>query len=407
MIQAGAGAAKRRGTVVVFTAVSLSLLIGCAALAIDVGQAYAVKAELQRAADAAALAGVSELMSESMFLESYDPTDTIQARVAAFADVNQAGGLALDVDLQDIAIGRLADLSDSDGFIDAAAFPYNVVQVTVRRDASENGKLPTIFASMLGVGSISLEATATAAVSDAFSGYHPPSSGPSPLLPFTVDIGKYQDELVNGDDSWSWDTIQQSPSNVGDGVPEIWIYPDADINSNGNGGNGGNGNGNGGNGNGGGGGGSGGGNFGTLNIGLNSQGTSQLGDQIENGVEEKNFIDEIGTDQVIFSDDNGNAQTYQIGGNPGLSAGLAPYIEARIGDVVGFFLHDQVSENGSNAEFRIVDIRFGRLMEVNLTGNPGDKRVVIQPLPYSGPGVVSRPGAQSSGGMVFTMRLVR
>jgi glycosyltransferase involved in cell wall biosynthesis len=95
-----------------------------------------------------------------------------------------------------------------------------------------------------------------------------------------------------------------------------------------------------------------------------------------------------------------------VSGNPGLSSGLSSYLEERLGDVIGFFVHDAVSDNGANVEFRIVGIRFGRLMEVDIRGDPDQKRVVVQPVTYSGPGVQTSPGAGSTGGLVFTMRLI-
>ena len=51
----------RRGVAVVFTMVTMTLLIGFAALAIDVGYMYSVQAELQKAADASVLAGATQL----------------------------------------------------------------------------------------------------------------------------------------------------------------------------------------------------------------------------------------------------------------------------------------------------------------------------------------------------------
>ncbi|MDM8006889.1 MAG: pilus assembly protein TadG-related protein, partial [Phycisphaerae bacterium] len=51
----------RRGAVVVFVAVVSTLMAGFTALTIDLGNMYIVKTELQRSADAAALAAASRL----------------------------------------------------------------------------------------------------------------------------------------------------------------------------------------------------------------------------------------------------------------------------------------------------------------------------------------------------------
>ena len=59
---------RRRGAAAVAVVVSLVVLLGFAALSIDLGHLYLTRAELQRTADAAALAGAtSGLASASAF----------------------------------------------------------------------------------------------------------------------------------------------------------------------------------------------------------------------------------------------------------------------------------------------------------------------------------------------------
>jgi len=83
--------ARRRGTVVVFTAVSFTVLIGFAAPAIDVGYTYSVQAQLQRNADAAPLAGAIILTSDKILTPSYDPTADVISEVHAYAALNISG----------------------------------------------------------------------------------------------------------------------------------------------------------------------------------------------------------------------------------------------------------------------------------------------------------------------------
>ena len=52
---------RQRGAIMILFAVSLTVLLGFMALAIDLGRTYVVRTELQNAADAAALAGAKEL----------------------------------------------------------------------------------------------------------------------------------------------------------------------------------------------------------------------------------------------------------------------------------------------------------------------------------------------------------
>lgn len=371
---------RRRGTVVVFTAVSFTVLIGFAALAIDVGYAYAVQAQLQRNADAAALAGAVILTSDKMLTPSYDPTSDVISEVDLYAALNVSGGVAPVIAGSDIIVGFISDLSDPTEMINPGATPFNAVQVMVRREDNNNGELPMFLASIFGVSSVPLRAVAIAGVEDGFSAYHPPSSGTTPLLPFSISLDKFNDQITdgNGPDQWTWNETTRTPDQVPDGENEIWIFPTGIDAA---------------------------GNFGTLNIGIGSQGTQQLGNQIRNGLSEQDLINEIGTANLSFVDSNGNSQNYGMTGNPGISGGLAADIQARIGDVVAYFVHDTVTMQGSNATFNIIDLRFGRLFEVDLTGNPANKRIVLQPEAYSGPGIQTDPASTRTGRGNFTLRL--
>src|SRR4051794_2300718 len=56
--------ARRRGNIVAMTAVLMIVLIAFVALAVDVGYLYTVRNELQRSADAAAIAATWELINK-------------------------------------------------------------------------------------------------------------------------------------------------------------------------------------------------------------------------------------------------------------------------------------------------------------------------------------------------------
>ena len=59
---------RRRGAVGAFALVSMVALLGMMALAVDTGRLYVARAQLQTAADAAALAGAMELLTEGHFM---------------------------------------------------------------------------------------------------------------------------------------------------------------------------------------------------------------------------------------------------------------------------------------------------------------------------------------------------
>jgi hypothetical protein len=75
---------ERRGATLVLVAVMMVVIMGFAAFAIDLGQLYAYQSELQRSADAAALAGAVELTKVG-----YDTADRV---ATAYADSNSVEG---------------------------------------------------------------------------------------------------------------------------------------------------------------------------------------------------------------------------------------------------------------------------------------------------------------------------
>jgi hypothetical protein len=77
--EAGAG---ERGTVAVTVALALTVLLGIAALVVDVGLSWAARAEAQTAADAAALAGAGRLAA--------GPAEAVAA-VRQYLDANVPG----------------------------------------------------------------------------------------------------------------------------------------------------------------------------------------------------------------------------------------------------------------------------------------------------------------------------
>ena len=64
-----------------------------------------------------------------------------------------------------------------------------------------------------------------------------------------------------------------------------------------------------------------------------------------------------------------------------------------------------MSGNGANTSYTIVDLRFARVMDVKLNGNP--KYFRIQPVIYSGEGVGTGPNAPSTGGLIGRVVLAR
>ena len=380
----------RRAMVAVQVAVLMIVLLGFAALAIDVGHLCALKGELQRVADAAALAGVSAFADDSLRTTQYGENSEqltaamateAAARTVQYAGLNTANGLAPALGEGDVVVGSF-DFNDPTAPLGVGGQP-NAVQASARfTEDSPNGAVSNFLAQILGFPSSQVGATATAAFDDRFAGYTPDT--PGVLTPFTIYVTEYETQRDNGPDNLSYDEDLDVVQNVGDGIREVRLFPYADE-----------------------GGGDGAGNFGLLNVGLTNMGVPGLRTQILNGITPEEIEEEIGTSELTFVDGAGNPITYEISGNPGMKDGAESAIEVRVGDVIGFFLHSSLVDGGSTATYTMAGLRFGRLMEVHLTGDPDQRRLVVQPVVYTDPGVRTDGQAPSSGGLIGRLVLVR
>ena len=122
-----------RGQTLPLQVMFMAVLIGFVSLAVDVGQWYTTRAQLQSAADAAALAGASQLPSG--FGAAYS---TAQANYR----IN----------------GQASDTVSYTQTTSSLGSPNDTIQVT----ASRNN--PTFLAEIFGIGSVNISATAQATI---------------------------------------------------------------------------------------------------------------------------------------------------------------------------------------------------------------------------------------------------
>src|SRR5579871_5981243 len=76
------GREPRRGLMAVLTAILLVFLLGCVAFAVDLGYIIAARAQMQNAADSAALAGASQLLSSTLLEGTASQTTAINSAMA-------------------------------------------------------------------------------------------------------------------------------------------------------------------------------------------------------------------------------------------------------------------------------------------------------------------------------------
>lgn len=365
----------------------MTTLLGFAAIALDLGYLYVVRTQLQAAADAAALAGTSTYFENAALTQDQTTLAYVgrqRAQAMSLRNVSMTDGTILDA--ADVAFGR-HDFANGTGAL-LASGRWNGVEVTVRcTPGSSNGAVRLFFANIFGIAEGGVAATARAAVNDQFAGYRLiESEDEANLLPFTILKEIFDDALVNGPDDFSYDGQVRS---WGDQIPEIRLYPwkwnevagDDGVDGSGN--------------------------FGTLNVGIGDQGTAELERQIAEGITAAELEAEFGTFVLMFYGPDGQVNSYPGTGNPGISVGLRDAVQGRIGDVVGFFIHRSVVQDGSNATYDIVGIRFGRIMYLHLTGNPKNRALVLQPVVYTGGSIIVEEYAAPSGGIVGRPMLVR
>ena len=391
---------RKRGVVAIQVGVMMVTLLSFAALTVDVSTLFNVRGDLQRTADAAALAGVSAYVTDSMMRVRQgsggtDPVLQVQGmvndRVNSYAQMNATFGQAqTNVEQGDIGIGWINVLSGTEPIqTGVAPIDYNAVRVMVRRENAtgegSNGPVQLFFAPIFGRFVAESSASAVAVFDDRFSGFNANVPG-ADLLPFTIHEDAFYQELNSGGDTYSYNDASNAVNNSPDGIREVRIYPYPLSGSGYTEGDG---------------------NFGVLNIGTGNQGVSAEQQQILNGVAPSDFEMEIGTSDLTFFDDSGAPTTYDITGSPGMEASLKATVELKVGQVVGFFLHTNVILSGANAIYTITELRFGRVMDIKLTGAPNQRGLFIQPTSYVGGGVRIDPSAPSSNGLVGRLVLAR
>jgi hypothetical protein len=145
---------SQQGQTIILVAISLVSLLAMAALAIDVVTLYVARSEIQRAADAAALAGAKAIADSGITTLLLTDTDFTKVQPwALIAEDKEVKNV-----LQNNLVGGTAVTLDSDG-VDWARQGNPLVTVTV-----ESSALPTFFSKIWGQSPPIVKASATAEV---------------------------------------------------------------------------------------------------------------------------------------------------------------------------------------------------------------------------------------------------
>ena len=330
------------------------------AFAVDVGYIALSKSQLQKSADAAALAAVIEMADGWGAGASKTPAQVQLAACVAARDVagaNEAGGLKQTYlnPVRDIRLGQLTWNATTQTWEKHwGQSPYNLVEATVHRDQSGSsngdGPLDLFFAPVIGSKHANVQAVSTSAMLPGV-GLRRTSGLNIGILPYALDVETWDAMLSGvGSDNYHYNTATGEITSKADGILEVDLYPygPQELSP---------------------------GNRGTVNIGRLNNSMKEIARQILYGLNEEDLEPYGG--EFRFDD-----LPMMLNGNTGLSAGVKDELESIKGQPRLIPLFSDVSGPGNNAWYTIERFVPIRILYVQLTGKPASKRVVVQPAPY-------------------------
>ncbi len=309
---------RRSGAVAVLLCTLIMPLLMLLALSVDYGFLCYVKTDLQRAADQAAIAAVRDLVPDDLGNQNL---------IAVKSTVRQyvANNLGSDFSVtdSDIEIGRYDPDTIYTNLTILDSGIYDTVRLTLRRDDLANRSVALFFARLFNRDKANLEVTATAVLQKAR--YLGPGTS---VLPIAVE------EIA-------WNQLP-----LGD---EMSVYGDGRIED--------------------GGGNPIPGNWGTLDIGSESNSTSDLRDQMVNGLRQEDLDSlhqqgRIDTPEYIDSQ-----QEIDLNADTGFSAGMKHAMWEIEGSTRVMPIYRTVQGNGNNASYEIVSWASIRIIDSRFQGS--------------------------------------
>lgn len=376
----------RRGAVAPLALVMMVVLLACVAFAVDVGYIAKTRNEMQRTADAAAIAAAWDLISDEALTGDTSMSQSLtnlRNSAVSYTALNDICKKSPNIDKNlantvsgDVVVGYLNDLSNPEADWDYEdPSKFNAVKVLISKTESKNGEIPLFFARVLGMNSKSSTVEATAALTRNISGFRIPADGDNvDILPFALDIDTWEDLMAgNATDEWAYNDDSKSVTHHTDGIREVNLYPQGTGSP---------------------------GNRGTVDIGGSNNSTNDIARQILHGISPADLEHHGG--ELKFD----AAGELSLNGDTGISAGVKDELTSIIGKPRMIPIFTEVEGPGNNADYTIVKFVGVRIMEVKLTGKMSSKRLIIQPCNIVAKGVV--PSAtEGHGEFIYTpVRLI-
>ncbi len=364
---------NRKGSVLVLTALLMVAMLAVLAFSVDLGYILVARTELQRTADAAAVAAAWQLIEE----EGWDGSPETVATADKYAVSNKVLQSASLLAESDIDVGRLnnpTDMSEEISYGDPT--DYNAVEVRIRRTANQNGAVPLFFARAMGFQNADVDGQATAAFYTNLRGFEVPAKPGDrniQILPFALDEETWNG-LVEGttlDDDWEWDEDAEEVHPGNDLECEVNLFPQGTGCP---------------------------GNRGTVDIGSNNNSTADLARQIMEGISPSDMAYHGG--ELKLEDDG----EMELNGDTGISAGVKDELASIIGETRIIPIFSDVVGPGNNAQYTIVKWVGVRIMEVKLTGPMNKKRLIVQPAKVITYGAIpAEPGDGTMSTLVYSV----
>jgi Flp pilus assembly protein TadG len=161
----GSKITDQSGAVAIIVAAALVMFCGFAALAIDFGQMVWVQSELEKAADAGALAGAGALTpyTGSPLAPNWTQATT---KATQIVQQNQVSGQALANSSVQTGYWSLTNHTLQSTGITPAATDVPAIRVQIAKSAGQNGgPLQYLFAPLIGINTVDLQVQSTAMIS--------------------------------------------------------------------------------------------------------------------------------------------------------------------------------------------------------------------------------------------------
>jgi Flp pilus assembly protein TadG len=365
---------SRKGAIAVLAAIMSIALIGMVAFSVDLGYVLSAKEELQRTADASALAACWEFGKRlSSGYSEADAAAFARTTAAQYATLNHVTGSGITVDTNScncpdggVVFGYIADFTNSQSpFQTGGTNAHNAVRIRLDKDSSANGEVPYYFARVFGLDGQDLHTEAIAGLVHDIKGFQAPADGENlDILPYALDIDTWNTLIANsGSDNYRWNASSKTVTSGSDGWVEVNLFPQGTGSP---------------------------GNRGTVDIGSSNNSTADIADQILNGISPADLAHHGG--KLEF---DASGKLY-LNGDTGISAGVKDELTSIIGKPRIIPIFESVTGNGNNAQYTIVKWQGIRIMAVKLTGSMSQKHVTIQVAPVMTSGVIPATTSGSS-----------